>query len=177
MRAAVMPLQARLAATHRAWGENSRSRVSFQFCSSATAVAVGGWVDIIPSFVGTEVPDRAYMRPRTRLPPPCRPLNAALGVRCAGSLRWLVQIEYTTPIGGLGGGGTDQATRPPLDELPAAALEALASSAQRVRTGAVSRAMGGELVPARGCPESYSIGPVARKFFRVEWPLVLSLGC
>ena len=44
-----------------------------------------------------------------------------------------VQIEYTTPIGGVSGGGSDPARQPSLNECPAAALDALASSAQRVR--------------------------------------------
>ncbi len=45
----------------------------------------------------------------------------------------LVQIEYTTPIGGVSGGGSDAARQPSLNECPTAALDALASSAQRVR--------------------------------------------
>jgi hypothetical protein len=44
-----------------------------------------------------------------------------------------VQIEYTTPIGGVSGGGGDPARQPSPNECPTAALDALASSAQRVR--------------------------------------------
>ncbi len=44
-----------------------------------------------------------------------------------------VHIEYTTPIGGVSGGGSDPARQLSLNECPTAALDALASSAQRVR--------------------------------------------
>ena len=75
-----------------------------------------------------------------------------------------VQIEYTTPIGGVSGGGGDPARPPSLNEGPTAALDALASSAQRVRAdcGLVLAQMGALAMTRPGLGHC----PLARRSWR-----------